>query len=374
MSKRHRGSKNPARPLLLVTLLASLGGCAPDELPLPPVVWEGDDIRARMDDPGLQVCGGSFEALDRHAQLVRDALLLEGDAIIEYSIGDQEFVNAPCARPLATSPAGCASLGDGYVFTTEPFHPHEIVHALRILDPLIDRLRSPVFEEGLAVAFGSDTLGNGIGPLDVADLFADQRIGGSKDLFRAGHTVAALLDRHGAAAFRRFDTLARSMNEEDAFEAAFGETKDQFAAVTETLPLCEQSQWYIPLLECDGEPITADPDTGLITFTGNLSCPEADVQGPDFGRMWTSRHFRLDGRTSIFSSYQLDMPEDITFEIVSCHGGCPERFAYEGTRYQITSYGNGIADLQPGDYFLRLSRPVSDDDGHFEITIDPLPL
>lgn len=45
--------------------LAAVLGCAPEELPLPPVVWEGQTVRARMDDPGIQVCGGTFEALDR---------------------------------------------------------------------------------------------------------------------------------------------------------------------------------------------------------------------------------------------------------------------------------------------------------------------
>lgn len=48
-------------------------------------------MRVRMGDPGIEVCGGSFEALDRHAELVREALLLRGDEVVEYSIGDQEI-------------------------------------------------------------------------------------------------------------------------------------------------------------------------------------------------------------------------------------------------------------------------------------------
>ncbi|MEX1363772.1 MAG: hypothetical protein AB1Z98_11635, partial [Nannocystaceae bacterium] len=102
-----------------------LGGCAPQEdPPLPPVVWEGEAVRVRMDDPGIQVCGGSFEALDRHAQLVREALLLQGDGIIDYSIGDEDFVDQACNLE---SPIACTNGTDGRVFTAVPFNAHEIV-------------------------------------------------------------------------------------------------------------------------------------------------------------------------------------------------------------------------------------------------------
>jgi hypothetical protein len=206
----------------------------------------------------------------------------------------------------------------------------------------------------------------------VLELFEDVHIAGAQETFRAGHTLAILLDRHGAEALRRFDELARTMSEDAAFAEAFGETKEELAAVAETMPICEQSQWWMPLLECDGEPITADPETGLITLSGNVSCGEPDVRGPDFGRMWTSRHFRLDTPASRWSSYDFDMPEDATLEIVSCQGGCPQRFAYIGVKYEIWSYGdNALDDLEPGEYFLRMSRPAGDDDGHFEVVIDP---
>jgi hypothetical protein len=50
-----------------------------------------------MDDPGIQVCGGTFEALDRHAALVREAMLLEGDGVVEYSIADEDLVQDICS-------------------------------------------------------------------------------------------------------------------------------------------------------------------------------------------------------------------------------------------------------------------------------------
>jgi hypothetical protein len=347
-------------------------GCSPEELPLPPVVWEGEMVRARMDDPGIQVCGGTFEALDRHAALVREALLLEGDGVIEYSIGDQDFVDAGCVGAPVDSVAGCSTRPEGNVFTTTPFHLHEIVHAVRSHDPAISR-RSPIFEEGLAVMFGSDALNDDSGPLEAFDRFADTHIANSIEAFQVGHTMADLLDRYTVDAFREFDELARTMNEDAAFAEIFGETKEEFAAVVETMPICEQSQWWMPLLECHGEPITADPETGLLTLAGNVSCGEPDVQGPLFGRMWTSRRFRLDSPTSRWYSYDFDFPEDATLEIVGCNDGCPERFAYSGTRYQIGGLGDGgLGDLEPGEYFLRMSRPVSDDDGSFVIVIDPV--
>jgi hypothetical protein len=343
-----------------------VGGCAPEEdLPLPPVVWEGASVRVRMDDPEIEVCGGSFEALDRHAELVRDALLLEGDGMIEYSIGDQDFVDERCN---ADAPTACTWTTTGVVFTTDQFLPHEIVHAVRVLDPRLSLRSSPV-EEGLATLFGSDDLPQGTVPLDAMGIFEDTDVGGEAEYFRSGYSMALLLEWHGADRFRSFDLLARDRSEDRAFEEAFGETKAEFAAVADEVPLCDASQWWIPLLECDGESTIADSVTGGLSFTGNLRCGDERTLGPRRGRMWTTRHFRLDELASRLG-YHFEMPDDATLEIVSCDGSCPERFAYVGNRYEVGSVANGLPSLEPGDYFLRMSRPVSDDDGWFEIAFE----
>jgi hypothetical protein len=349
--------------------LAMMGGCAPeDELPLPPIVWEGESVRVRMDDPAIEVCGGTFEALDRHAQLVREALLLEGDGVIEYSIGDVEYIESVCSHP-ELSPNGCAAHPDGQVFTRVPYIPHEIVHAARIQDPSSTSLSS-AFEEGLATVFGSDPPIDDTIPLDTLGILEDPLVGGPESYYRAGHMVAILLDRHGIDAFRRFDTRARTTEEAQAFLEVFGETKEQFAEVADSVPHCEQSQWWKPLFECDGEPIVADPETGLLTLTGNLDCSEPDVQGPEFGRMWASRHFRLDEPTAVVS-YEFEMPDDATLEVVGCSQGCPQRFAYIGERFDVGSVSNGLPGLEPGEYFLRMSRPVDGEgDGRFELVLE----
>jgi hypothetical protein len=364
-------SWRPASPFGCAFLVMSLVGCAPDELPLPPVVWEGDNIRARMQDPGIQVCGGTFEALDRHAALVREALLLEGDGVIEYSIGDEDLVHPICAGAASDTPDACATIPElGRVYTTVPYVPHEIVHAMRLLDPKIRLLSSPI-EEGLATLFGADWPDDIIIPLEVQAILGERYVTGLREYDRAGQTLSILFDRHGLEAFREFDERARTASEDVAFVEVFGETKEEFAAIAETMPICEQSQWWIPLVECDGESIIADSETGQLTLTGNVSCGESDVKGPEWGRMWTSRHFRLDSRTTRWDYDFVEMPEDATLEIVSCDGGCPQRFAYIGVKYEIWSYGdNALGDLEPGEYYLRMSRPVADDAGHFEIVID----
>jgi len=347
-------------------VMVLLGGCAPDEeLPLPPVVWEGESVRVRMDDPEIEVCGGSFEALDRHAELVREALLLEGDGVIEYSIGDEEFVDERCN---SDTPIACTKATTGVVLTTEPFIQHEIVHAVRILDPRTS-LRSSSIEEGLATLFGSDDLPQGTVLLDAKSIFEDNNVVGDAEYFRAGSLMALLLERHGVDRFRSFDLLARDLSEDRSFEEAFGETKADFAAMADEAPLCDASQWWVPLLECDGEAMIADPETGGASFNGNLRCGDDRTLGPRRGRMWTSRHFRLTAPTNRFN-YHIDMPDDATLEIVSCDDSCPERFAYFGTRYEVTSFGNALPDLEPGEYFLRMSRSVSDDDGRFEIVLE----
>lgn len=346
-------------------LVGLLGACAPEEeeLPLPPIVWEGESVRVRMDDPDIEVCGGSFEALDRHAALVRQALLLEGDEVVEYSIGDQDFVDERCN----VESRACTKSTTGEVFTSIPMLEHEVVHAIRVLDPVLD-LRSSAFEEGLATLFGGDRFDDESPSLDPSIILVDRELTGALEYYYAGQTMALLLERHGMDAFRGFDTQASHVNDNEAFLAAFDESKEQFVAAVENVPYCEQSQWWAPLLECDGEPITADPLTDVLALSGELDCGEADVYGPRDERMWVSRHFRLDRRTSLLG-YDIDMPEDATLEIVACEGGCPERFAYIGTRYQVGSIGNGLPALEPGDYFLRMSRPVANGDGHFEVVL-----
>ena len=64
------------------------------------------------------------------------------------------------------------------------------------------------------------------------------------------------------------------------------------------------------------------------------------------------------------------MPDDAILEIVGCSGGCPERFVYLGTRDQVSSVLDGLPALEPGEYFLRLSRPAtSREDGRFQIVL-----
>ncbi|MEX1365775.1 MAG: hypothetical protein AB1Z98_21790, partial [Nannocystaceae bacterium] len=252
-----------------------------------------------------------------------------------------------------------------------PFNAHEIVHAVRREDPEIGLLSSP-FEEGLAMVYGDDILPSWPIPLEILELFeAPVPVPGEQEYYYSGHMMAKLLEFAGVATFRQFDIEARSVGEDEAFVGTFGETKEDFAAFAEEDPVCEQTQWWVPLLECDGEPMTPDPETGGVTLTGNIECGESDVRGPDARGMWTSRYFRLDERTSHLS-YQFDMPEDATLEIVACNGGCPDRFAYIGTRNQVGSIVNGLPALEPGEYFLRMSRPVvsNGEDGRFEIVLE----
>jgi len=354
----------PTRAFSCFALTCSLA-CAPDdEFPLPPIVWEGETVRVRMDDETIPVCGGTFDALDLHASLVRDAMLLDGrDRIIDYSIGDEVFVDQMCMG----DPIACTDSRTGRVYTSKPFCQHEVVHSVRFLDSGTRLLSSPI-EEGLATLFGADLLGSGTIPLEAAEILEKDSVVGGSDYYRAGRVMAFLVARHGIQAFRDFDLLARTEEEDGAFLQVFGETKEQLAEAAEAAPQCESSQWWTPLLECSGDPLLVDADTGRIVLEGELRCGEADVQGPTFGMMWTSRHFRLTEKTFDLL-YEIEMPEDSTLEIVGCQSGCPERFAYSGGPSDVGGVTRGIPSLEPGEYFLRMSRPVSDGDGHFEIVL-----
>lgn len=360
-------SKNVITITLLVPCV--LMACGPDDPPLPPVVWEGQNIRARMDDPDIEVCGGTFEALDRHVALVREALLLEGDGIIEYSIGDGDFVDSVCSE----SSAACAYPPYGHVYTSMPFIPHELVHAARMKDPKITHL-SPHVEEGLATLFGADWVGNRFVPLDAVELFEQAGVSDLREYDRAGQVMALLLERHGIEAFRRFDELAPDAGEDAAFEEVFGETKHEFALHADAQEHCEMSQWFMPLLECDGDPLVANA-MGFITLAGDLSCDSPETLGSSWGKIWVSRHFRLDRPTSTLTYDIVAMPEDATLEIIGCDWSCPERFVYIGGKYQVGSVNNGLPVLEPGDYLFRMSRPAmeNDGDGVFEFVMQQRP-
>lgn len=363
ITKRWRGLGHALASLLTVS-------CGPEEedFPLPDVVWEGRGVRVRMEDPTMQVCGGTFDALDRHVELVREAMLLEGDGVVEYSIGDEDFVESACDFPFDGTSIACADASSGNVFTSNAFVLHEIVHAVRRRDPGVGLLSSP-FEEGLAMVYGDDFLPSYPIPLDIVGVLDKASyIEGGEEYYFSGHMVAKLLDLHGMETFRRFDLQAREQGEGVAFSEVYGQTKREFGALAEGDPVCEQTQWWAPLLECDGEPMIADPATDGLVLSGDLSCAAEDVLGPGVGRVWTSRHFRLDRGTSTLA-YEFDIPEDATLEIVSCDGGCPERFAYIGMRDDVGSVLNGVPSLEPGEYFLRVSRPVDEREGHFEIVL-----
>lgn len=356
----------PKRVLTAVLVVPCIvAACGPEESPLPPVVWEGESIRVRMDDSELEVCGGTFEALERHTALVREALLLEGDEVIEYSIGDQDFVDSECDL---VSPSACTKGVSGHVFSSDPYNPHEIVHAVRVRDPSIS-IRSSGIEEGLAVLFGDDQPGSASPALDAAGVLFADKVSGSQ-YFHAGRTMSVLLEAYGPEVLRDFDRLANTILEDDAFRDVFGQSKTDFAVYAEMMPTCEQSQWWAPLLECDGEPVVPN-ETGLVVLEGTLACGAIDTIGPRGGRVWTSQHFRLNRHTTT-SSYDIQMPEDATLEIIGCDGGCPERLVYIGGTQEVGGVANGIPALDPGDYFLRMSRPLHDGDGSFVIGIRQL--
>lgn len=347
----------------LFVVWAAVTACAPDGLELPPVVWEGENVRVRMEDESIQVCGGTFEGLDRHAALAREAMLLDwnGD-LVEYSLGHIDFLEDAC---IGTT-LGCANSDTGHVFTRRPFHLHEVVHSVRFLDPNRTLHSSPI-EEGLATLFGAGVGSEGTTSLEALKTLQLEQVGGDTDYYRSGQLMAMLIATYGIETFRAFDLAASRDDENAAFASVFGVTKTEFAAIAEETPQCSSSQWWQPLLECAGEPELPDPDTGQVTFTGDLRCDSSDVYGPAQGdNMWTSRHFQIDDMVPPFY-YEMDFPEDTTLEVVGCDGGCPERFVYRGGRWDVGSVANGIPGLEPGEYFMRLSRPVSDEPGPFRI-------
>ncbi|MCH9687434.1 MAG: hypothetical protein K0V04_38725 [Deltaproteobacteria bacterium] len=357
-----RASHDDLRTRLSLTLwaiAATLTGCS-DEPALPPVAWESDVLRVRVEDPTTVICEGSFEAIERHATLVRDVLALDGrDRILDYSVVEPDSIGQWCS---STSTA-CTHSPPGQVFTATPVLLHEVTHAVRILNP-DTRLLSPALEEGMAVLYGDEVFRAQTPPLMAESLLQEQIVTVDQYL-RTGLLTNILVQRHGLDDFMRFDRLAATTPEDEAFAEVFGETKDQFAQAADDHEACAPQQWREPLLECDDAPVMPDPATGRIVLTGNLSCGDPQVVGPTFSWMTTTRHFRvLESHSS--PGHRVDVPRGTTVELVGCQAGCPERYYYDYFAGPVRGY---FPTLEPGDYVVRLTRPVADDAGPFTLEL-----
>ena len=115
------------RPHILVPLV--LAGCAPEQVEFGTRAWVGEHLEVWTSE-GVTVCGGSFEALDRHAAETSEYAMARGvetraSPYRYYWVQPDELQGGPCSEGPAP---GCFSPRNDAVYATR-FYPHEVVYA-----------------------------------------------------------------------------------------------------------------------------------------------------------------------------------------------------------------------------------------------------
>jgi hypothetical protein len=217
----------------LLPALGALGCSSSPSLP-DDVQWISEHFvyHARADDDS--VCAGIEDTLERHFAAMQSYLGFSwpaGRAIHYYKFRNElDFTeNQPC--PAEAS--GCHEAGR--IFTAQPLHEHELIHAY--LDPL--GLPPPLLLEGVAQALGCQGYASlaGSAPPD------SWRIARRQDAYVTGPwLVAHLLRKYGPAPFlqlyqgRWFDATSDELARR--FEAVYGASIDEVwnDAASSTVP------------------------------------------------------------------------------------------------------------------------------------------
>ncbi len=343
-------------PSLAAFCVSLLSACSQDAVvnaPRPMAAWFGEHLAIGTD--GVTACGGSFEAMDRHADLVGKELMAEeGFELDVYVLPPNfDFADGPCED------SACSY--ESEIWTTYLPASHEIVHGVRSNAVGWSAVREApsVLEEGLAEVYGDDV--STVAPtamLAPVEDVLDGDVVGLAEYQRAGHFVRYLLERYSLDEVMDLASAGRSVTLEAAFEEVLGESLTRVLADYAQYPICSRNDWRIPILECAGErtPWIAEAPR-RVSWTFLVSCDDDDVIGPRFGRVYTTEVLNLatPGRFRFETDF-FDLSRAINlFEIklVRCDTACdrPSEIVLRNDQWASTQI-----DLEAGTYYVEFDR------------------
>lgn len=317
---------------------------------LPPILWEGEQVRFRSDEPLDRVCGGTLEHLDDRAAHIDD-LFEDPRDIVDFVWAPGPALEEYCELPTLGCRRGRSA------FTVFALDEHELFHALR------EASAQRGLEEGMAVAFGDDR--HLAGEVEDSDIDTVLRTTGpfalpdGTDYPRLGHFVSYLVATYGVETlvdlartsnlWDGYDDLTRSV--EATLGIAFDDVIDDYEA---SYPACDSRDYRYDGFDCGRNIVAMPPQDGdEIDMTVRVACDEPTVLGPRAGEVWTmiTLDVPTDGRHLISIVPSDAVPS--TIHLRRCDATCDElEPTPAGGNLWMLTYC-----LRAGAYSLRLAVP-----------------
>ncbi len=228
---------NSSHAVIPLALAASTLACqSPTELP--PVQVEGSFVSYAADEQ-YEICPGTVAHAEEWMEAVAGRLGIDPAELLPttYYFVDPSVLEEQCPRSSHGAVAGCTRReGDRIlVFSRQPLHRHELVHALHLS---AWPRRQPILHEGLAHAYDDTFPDMTFAPpseaIDAA-IEAESAIGDNSVELIGAYLIYWIVQRHGADGLSRlWQATSRPSSAADfraAFEQELGETLDTMLAV-----------------------------------------------------------------------------------------------------------------------------------------------
>lgn len=328
----------------LATVSVVLCSCEP-AFELPPLRTESGNCRLFTAAP-VVLSRGLPEAHCAFRDRLAEALQFSTDVAIDYGLLGTQLESTQRCGDSVDVQGGIACAQTSRVLTSQPFHRHELVHAVLLAQGLVG---TTALQEGAAEVF-SDGVGNpSLGSLSLAQLtnreafYADR----GNTYQGAASFVAFLIDRHGEAAFG--ELLARTNMRTDLGTLnaqtmdVMGESIVELHAAWEAAPPLPRERVAPHLYEC-GEPLLGVD--GHLTLVRGVSDSILEAGA--------ARTFVVEREGELHVHAEVPAPY---VRVVSCDRQPNVMDAASGTRVLDTH-----APIQPGRYAIWLTGSVLEGD------------
>ncbi|MBL9103258.1 MAG: hypothetical protein JNL82_20095 [Myxococcales bacterium] len=342
---------NASSATLLALALLGGGSCGDASGNLPPVVW-GDEHYLYATDVEEPVCAATLRRQGEFAAGLADVLFGPPDPprkFIYYVLDERSFLDAAC-------PDGSGCYTSGRIFSREPLHLHEIVHAV---NDLSIGASHPFFGEGIAEVFRDRYLGPqeirsslGEGLQSAAEKLPDDQY------VRAGHFMAYILDTYGETTTLDLLTQTRpgqtGAQLEDILADVTGLPYEQLAADYAAYPLCNNRSYRWPITECASAP--PPWSECQLEISVDVDCTVSDALGPREDEVWITRTLAIpDNGVYGFSTFG-DTATQAYVELGRCTVGCKQGGSY--VRFELEEEQD--LALEAGQYYLSFVRGSSE--------------
>lgn len=352
--------------LALITLSLASVACAPDELVLGDRTWSGDNLEIWTTDDAV-FCGGSFQALDRHASAVASWAEERGvptrtERYRYYWASAAEFEAAEACKKSSVA----CFYSDREAVYAHGFFPHEIVHAEFASG------HSSFVDEGMATLLGGLRFRQVPDDVDIPRLIDDtagETLGiGNYEVAAKFMRATAELDPEG------FLPASMTTRRDDGFES-FAPKLSVDVRDAVDFDAAHRECWFdavrIPISECSAPPLPwSTPE--LWEASGVVDCTNEATVGPNLDSdIWVTLPFDVpeSGR------YTLSFDGDAYVRLLRCDAGfCGEigPWDVEGLGVYLLSGLDGYRELIAGRYWFEVRRELGDThSGEFSLSVVP---